>query len=157
MAKTTLPRLGVSSWSADADTWPGRLGVNAELLAINTNAARWGQSTMAARPAAAAANIGTYWWTTDTLRLWYDNGGAWTEVSPVGGGGTPTSIDIGDAGVEGSSRIAARADHQHALVVPDSDPVTIAYAGAIVAYDALAHRSWRADLVEAASAVRTSR
>jgi len=34
---------------------------------------------------------------------------------------------------------------------------TIAYAGAIVAYDALAHRSWRADLVEAATAVRTSR
>ena len=34
---------------------------------------------------------------------------------------------------------------------------TIAYAGSITAYDALAHRSWRADLVEAVTAVRNPR
>jgi hypothetical protein len=31
-------------------------------------------------------------------------------------------VDIGDTGVEGTSRIAARADHQHALLVPSGDP-----------------------------------
>jgi hypothetical protein len=100
VAKSTLTRLGVSQWSSDTDVWPGRTGVNTELSTLNANAAKWGQGTTAARPVASTS--GFYYWATDTQRLWVDNGTAWTEVSPVGGGGTPTQVDNGDTGVEGT-------------------------------------------------------
>lgn len=127
MTKTQLPRTGVSQWSADSDTWPGRTGWDTELSNLNAVMAVSSQGTNAARPVAAYS--GRYYWATDTQRLWYDTGTTWVECSPVGGGGTPTSNDVGDAGAEGSSRIAARADHQHALLAPGMDPVAMSYSG----------------------------
>ncbi len=128
MAKTQLPRSGASQWSADSDLWPGRTGFNAEFSNYNTVFALWGQGTTAQRPVAAFG--GRFYFATDTRRLFYDNGTSWDEVSPVGGGGTPTSVDIGTAGAEGTSRIAARADHTHALSVPAVDPGALTYGGA---------------------------
>jgi len=129
VTKTQLPRLGLSQWSADADTYPGRTGWNTELSTINQNAAKWGQGLMSARPVAAYS--GFYYFATDTQRLWYDNGSVWTEISPVGGGGTPQQIDIADTGSEGSSRIGARADHQHALPVPAVDPGALTFGNTV--------------------------
>lgn len=128
MAKTQLEPIGTSQWSSDADTYPGRVGWNSELANLNAKAARWLQGSTGNRP--VAANPGRYFWATDTFRLWYDDGSAWTEVSPVGGGGTPTAGSVGVAGGEGVSRIAARADHQHALLVPNADPAPSSYGGA---------------------------
>src|SRR6478735_2260475 len=128
MAKTQLARTGASQWSVDTDAWPARTGWNNELANFNAVVAVYGQGTTAARP--AASRQGFYYFATDTLRLWYDNGTAWTEVSPVGGGGTPQPTAIGTAGSEGTSRIAARADHVHALSDPTVDPAAVTYGGA---------------------------
>jgi len=127
VTRTVLPRTGVSSWSSDADAWPGRTGWDTELANLNDKVAIWGQGTTAARPTAGYA--GRYWWATDSLRLFYDDGTQWTEVSPVGGGGAPTVITAGDIAAEGSSRIGARADHAHALPAPAADPATVNYGG----------------------------
>lgn len=125
VAKTQLPRTGVSQASADSDTWPGRTGFNAEYANLNNVIAVWGQGTTAARP--VAAYQGRWFWATDTSRLWVDNGTAWTEVSPVGGGGVPVQVNVGSGGSEGVSRIAARADHSHPLAAPAFDPGSMSF------------------------------
>jgi hypothetical protein len=129
MTKTQLPRSGVSQWSAGTDIWPGRAGIDADFASLDGAMALWAQGTTAARP--AAGKSGRYYWASDSLRLWYDNGTAWTEVSPVGGGGAPTTLAVAAAGAEGSSRIAARADHTHGFPVPAADPASVVYGGAV--------------------------
>ena len=54
MTKTSLARTGVSQWSADSDTWPGRTGWDTELANLNTVVAVSSQGTNAARPVAAS-------------------------------------------------------------------------------------------------------
>ncbi len=114
MADSTDARFGDPIWGGEGSTWPGVTGWNALLAAIYSKAAIGIQGVSGSRPA-AGINARVYW-ATDTNRLYWDNGTTWTEVSPVGGGGTPTGQSLskaGAAGAEGTSRIAARADHSH--------------------------------------------
>lgn len=108
MAAVVDPRMGLTTWTADSDQWPGRAGWNAELTTIFTKTTLFGTGTAAARPSTLLG--GRIYWATDTKRLFYDDGTQWTEVSPVGGGGVPKQVKFGQAGSEGTSRIAMRAD-----------------------------------------------
>jgi hypothetical protein len=58
--------------------------VPADLLALANRIAAvgalYGTGTVAARPAAASSNEGTFYWATDTSLLYYSNGSAWSVV-----------------------------------------------------------------------------
>jgi hypothetical protein len=113
MAVTQDPRYGTNRWSAGSDPWPARAGWNALLDLLTTKAAIFAEGAFSARPAFSAAKKGTFYWATDQNRLYYQSATAWTEVSPVGGGGIPKAVKDGADGAEGVSRIGARADHIH--------------------------------------------
>lgn len=121
MSTTTSSRLGLSRWSAGTDAWPARPGWDAEnatldnLVAIDLQVA-----TLADRPAASIR--GRYCEVEDdgtgVTRLYRDNGTAWREIGPVGGGGAGGTLKTdGSAGAEGTSVKAARADHTHRLPI----------------------------------------
>lgn len=112
MTITKDPRFGQDRWGAGTDPWPARPGWNAQLDLITTKAALYSEGPFSARPPFSAAKAGTYFWATDQQKLYYQSATAWTEVSPVGGGGVGRDL-VGRAGTEGASRLAARADHTH--------------------------------------------
>jgi hypothetical protein len=153
MAVTQDARFGTNRWGAGTDPWPARLGWNALLDLLTTKAAIFAEGTFAARPAFAAAKKGSFYWATDQQRLYYQSATAWTEVSPVGGGGVPKPVAIDGNGKEGASRIAARADHIH----PDPDFVALPLSSSVTAYAGLAP-SYRivGNSVDLAGAVRRS-
>jgi hypothetical protein len=85
MAITASPRLGITRWSVDADTvsraqFDGDHGRLDDLVALDM------QGTLAARPAAAAANRGLYYMVADGTdaandgRLYRSTGAAWVEI-----------------------------------------------------------------------------
>jgi len=112
MTVTKDPRFGQDRWSSGTDPWPARAGWAAQGDLVTTKAVLFGEGTFAARPAFSAAKKGQVYWATDQQRLYYQSATAWTEVSPVGGGGAAVP-NWSRAGGEGASRIAARADHRH--------------------------------------------
>jgi hypothetical protein len=126
MTVTRTQRLGLALYSSGSDPWPGRTGWNELMGLLEGQTAEWAQGTIAARPTAGVA--GRMYWATDTKRKYWDDGSAWTEESPVGGGGTPQRAKIGAAGSEGTSRVAARADHTHPITAPAA-PAALVYGG----------------------------
>jgi hypothetical protein len=112
MAVTTTPRLGINRWSAGTDAWPARGGWDAQQQTLDDLTAIDQQGTIALRPVAGVR--GRFYFTTDTRKLYRDDGTQWNEVGP-NGGVVPTTQAFGDAAVEGTSARSARADHKHAM------------------------------------------
>lgn len=81
MAVTTTSRLGVTRWSAGTDPFT-RAQMDATMAAIEGKAAGFLRGTIAARPAAAAANIGFLYEATDEGgRLYWSTGATWLTVA----------------------------------------------------------------------------
>lgn len=110
MAVNLRPRTQAPEWTAGTDPFT-RDQMNAFTAALETNMAIDGQGTLAARPAFGVR--GRYYFATDNGILYRDTGSAWVSVPSTLGGVTPGAV--ADAGAEGSSASAARADHVHAL------------------------------------------
>lgn len=112
MAVNPTPRLGLSTWSADTDPHPGRTGENSAHQILDRLVAIWaGKGLLSARPAAGVE--GRLWFSTNTGdggQLSVDVGDKWSELSVLGGAGTPPPPDIDGAGSEGVSQRAMRAD-----------------------------------------------
>lgn len=123
MPDTVDPRFGQPLWADDNSSWPGVAGFTNIFKAIYGQAAIGRHGLTSAMGSPSTPDV--FYWATDTKRLWSSgDGSAWTEVSPVGGGGVPQGQPYGRAiaGAEGTSRIAARADHKH----PEADwPVSL--------------------------------
>ena len=115
MAVTTSPRLLLTRWSAGTDPFT-RAQLDQDFADLDNLAAIDIQGTLAARPAPGVR--GRYYFATDDGpgRLYRDTGTAWTliNVASALGGAAPTASAVGDAGAEGASTAAARADHRHA-------------------------------------------
>jgi hypothetical protein len=115
VADTIDPRFGQPLWADDNSTFPGVAGWTAIFQAIYGKSAIGRHGLTSAMGSPSVPDV--FYWATDTKRLWCSGAGtAWTEVSPVGGGGLPLGQPyngIKSPPDEGTSRIAARADHKH--------------------------------------------
>lgn len=123
MAVTKTTRFQLPQWSQGSDPRPGRVDTNTIHQLIETQAAKaYPSSTYANRP---ATNIfGSFFLATDQGvggRLYYNGGDGWIALNTVGGGGPGKPIVINGTAVEGSSLLAARADHTHAIPLATKD------------------------------------
>ena len=115
MAITRTKRFDLEIYSEGSDPFPGREEHNAEAQKVEAMAARvYPSSEYKNRP---TTNIfGSFFMATDqgvNGRLYYNGGIGWVPLNTVGGGGAGTPVVINGASVEGSSLLAARADHTH--------------------------------------------
>jgi len=113
MAITSTLRFLLKQYGSGGDPHPNRAEFNAMIDALENNAAMFSQGITAARP--AAGKRGRIYWDETASRLYYDDGVAWKDANPNGGGGAGTKVTPGVNGVEGVSARAARADHTHRL------------------------------------------
>lgn len=86
MAETRTARLNLPQWGAGTDG-PSRDDFNNAFADLESRVPRYGQGTLAARPAAAAAYAGTFYLVTGDLApgvnnnvLWYCTGSAWVRI-----------------------------------------------------------------------------
>ena len=94
MAVTTTTRFGLYRWSAGGDAFT-RTHMDTSHSVIESKGAIYGQGTSGAK--GAAGTIGRYYWETDTLLLWYDDGSTWRLVTsrddiPASGGSTAADL-----------------------------------------------------------------
>ncbi|RIJ76624.1 hypothetical protein D1871_11165 [Nakamurella silvestris] len=82
--------------------------------AIDTKSAQFAEGPLSARPPYGRG--GLFYLVTDgpARRLWYDTGGQWLDLTPIGGT-DPSVVTVGGTGAEGTSQRAARADHTHSI------------------------------------------
>ena len=117
MAVTKTPRFQLDQWSAGSDPRPGRVDTNRIHALIESQAAKvYPSGVLSDRP---ATNVfGSFYLATDQGvdgRLYYNGGTGWVALNTVGGGGPGRPLIINGGGDEGSSLLAARADHTHAI------------------------------------------
>lgn len=117
MAVTKTPRFQLDQWSASSDPRPGRVDTNRIHALIESQAAKvYPSGVLSDRP---ATNVfGSFYLATDQGvdgRLYYNGGSGWVALNTVGGGGPGKPVVINGTGGEGSSLLAARADHTHAI------------------------------------------
>ena len=113
MAITPTLRFLLKQYGSGGDPHPNRAEFNAMIDALENNAAMFSQGITGARP--ASGKRGRFFYDETVDRLYYDNGTAWKDANPNGGGGAGAALVIGGAGIEGVSSRAARADHKHPL------------------------------------------
>lgn len=123
MAVTKTPRFQLDQWSASSDTRPDRVDTNRIHALIESQAAKvYPSGVLSDRP---ATNIfGSFYLATDQGvdgRLYYNGGSGWVALNTVGGGGPGKPLIINGDGDEGSSLLAARADHTHPLPLATRD------------------------------------
>jgi hypothetical protein len=124
MAITPTTRFLLKQYGAGTDPHPNRVEFNEMIDAVENNGAMFSQGITAARP--AAGKRGRFYWDETVDRLFYDNGAAWKDANPNGGGGAGAKLVPGVAAIEGVSQRAARADHTHLI-----DLATAAVDGAM--------------------------
>ncbi|QDK01905.1 hypothetical protein SEA_VIBAKI_24 [Arthrobacter phage Vibaki] len=124
MAITPTTRFVLKKYTSGGDPHPSRTEFNTMIDAIENNAGMYSQGTTAARPAAGKA--GRWYWDQTVSRMYYDDGVAWQDQNPNGGGGAGAKVVPGAAAIEGVSTKAARADHTHTI-----DLATAAVDGAM--------------------------
>lgn len=115
MAASQTTRLNIYTWSAGNDPFT-RDQLDESHTELESRVAVFFSGTIAARPAAAAANNRGFYLATDENTpygiLYYSNGTSWTSVNTFG---TPGAITPGDTIAAGTATTAARSDHQHSL------------------------------------------
>lgn len=115
MAASQTTRLNIYTWSAGNDPFT-RDQLDESHAELESRVAVFFSGTIAARPAAAAANNRGFYLATDENTpygiLYYSNGTSWTSVNTFG---TPGAITPGDTIAAGTATTAARSDHQHSL------------------------------------------
>lgn len=91
MSVTATTRFGLPRWSAGTDPLT-RAQIDGAMAAIEAEAASYGQGTIAARPAASAANQGLFYTVNDATgggtlgAVYYCDGATW--LGPLGGSGS---------------------------------------------------------------------
>lgn len=80
MHTTTRLGLDVLDGTDGVNTTPT---VDAQVKTILDNAAIYEEGTLVSRPAAGSVAHGTFYWSTDTADLAYNNGSAWLSVAPA--------------------------------------------------------------------------
>ncbi|MCQ9384459.1 pyocin knob domain-containing protein [Brevibacterium moorei] len=113
MAITKTPRLQLDRWSDGSDPHPNRAEWDAQQAVLDAKVAVDHEvATYADRPATPEARA--LMWVKGEKTLYRWSGSDWEKVLRVGGV-TPSSVLIGGSNGEGSSAVAARADHVHAI------------------------------------------
>jgi hypothetical protein len=118
MALLPATRTGLTQYTAGTDPHPGRVKFNEQVALLDSIVALGYQGTPAARPVAGKA--ARFFWDENAKRLAWDDGTAWQDLNPNGGGGAGRALVLGGNGAEGSSDRAARADHTHPLPMASS-------------------------------------
>jgi hypothetical protein len=113
MAIIETLRLALKKYTSGGDPHPTRAEFNTMIDALENNVGMFSQGITSARP--AAGKIGREYWDTEANRKYYDDGTAWRDQNPNGGGGAGTKVTPGINGVEGVSTRSARADHTHRI------------------------------------------
>lgn len=130
MATSKTPRVGLMRWTDNSDPYPTRAEWDAEQTVLEARILVWrGQGTLENRPAAGVPGGVYVVPSADSIVTYYDTGSKWIESSQLGGV-TPSTVNVGGTGTEGSSVRAARADHTH--TIPSA---TSSNAGAMSAAD----------------------
>jgi hypothetical protein len=128
MAIIETLRLALKKYTSGGDPHPTRAEFNTMIDALENNVGMFSQGITSARP--AAGKIGREYWDTEANRKYYDDGTAWRDLNPNGGGGAGAKVTPGINGIEGVSARSARADHTHRI-----DLVTGSAHGAMSAAD----------------------
>jgi len=140
-------RFLLKKYSSGTDPHPNRDEFNAMIDAVENNAAMYSQGPTGSRP--AAGKRGRTYWDETAKRTYYDDGAAWQDTNPNGGGGPGTKIVPGAAAAEGVAVKAARADHTHLLdlasgsadgAMPKTDKAKLDAATSSATADAIARR-----------------
>ena len=130
MAIIETARLLLKKYTSGGDPHPTRAEFNDMIDDLENNVSMFSQGITAGRP--AAGKIGREYWDTEANRKYYDDGTAWRDLNPNGGGGAGAKVTPGVNGTEGVSARSARADHTHRI-----DLATGAAPGAMSAADKL--------------------
>ncbi|WP_427017880.1 hypothetical protein ACQCSX_04495 [Pseudarthrobacter sp. P1] len=115
MAVETTPRLGLKKYTDGSDEHPDRASFNAGQDILEQFVAIAQKGDLVARPGAGIAN--RFFYDTTGKRLYFDDGAAWVDLNPNGGGGPGSAVVVAGTAVEGVSVRAARADHTHNLAL----------------------------------------
>jgi hypothetical protein len=118
MALLPATRTGLTQYTAGTDPHPGRVKFNEQIALLDSIVALGYQGTPGARPVAGKA--ARFFWDETAKRLAWDDGTAWQDLNPNGGGGAGRALVLGGNGAEGISDRAARADHTHPLPMASS-------------------------------------
>jgi hypothetical protein len=113
MSISTTLRMMLKKYSSGADPHPSREEFNLMIDALENNAAMFSEGATGARP--LAGKRGRFFWDTTVFRMSYDNGTAWYDLNPNGGGGIGAKVVPAVAATEGTSARSARADHTHTM------------------------------------------
>ena len=113
MTVSNTLRFLLKKYSSGGDPHPSRVEFNLMIDAIENNAAMFAP----AGPRPAAGKVGRWYWDATAGRMYYDDGTAWQDLNPNGGGGVGAPVVPGAAAVEGVSAKSARADHTHTIAL----------------------------------------
>lgn len=115
MTVSSTLRFLLKKYSSGGDPHPSRIEFNAMIDTVENNAAMFSQGPTGSRP--TAGKVGRWYWDETVARMYYDDGTAWKDQNPNGGGGAGTAVVPNVGAVEGTSARAARADHTHSLAM----------------------------------------
>lgn len=125
MTTGTTDRFGLTTWSSGDDPF-GRAQFQQDNLNVEQLGAIFRVGLSASKPTASAAEYQkTFWYSTDTQILEYNNGSAWVTVDSKGLSADVSSLSPGTpANGQGTSTRIARADHSHSVPVGTATTIT---------------------------------
>ena len=125
MTTGTTPRFALTTWSSGDDPF-GRAQLQQDNLNVEELGAIFRVGSSSAKPSASLdAYQRTFWYSTDTGVLEYNNGSAWVTVDAKGNSSDPTTLSPGTPSTpEGTSARVARADHSHSVPVASATTIT---------------------------------
>ena len=138
MAVTTTPRFELVRWSSDDDELT-RTQLDTSHTNIDQTAAKFIVGTGVPTFTPAAVYVGAFYYDTAAFVLYFYTGsvttsgaftpGAWERINEMAS--TVSSMSAGSTSVVGTSRLAARADHVHALSRGTTSPQAIGTTASI--------------------------
>lgn len=137
MAITTSARFGITRWSDDGDEFT-RLQLDDSHELLDASAAKFFVGS-GSPPSGSALYVGAFFYDTANSLLYFYTGsvteggsftaGVWAKVNEMAS--SVTSMSAGTTSVVGTSLLAARQDHRHALPVGSTAPQAIGTSAAI--------------------------
>ena len=137
MAVTTSPRFGLTRWSSDDDALT-RVQLDGDHESLDETAAKFFVGS-GSPPTGSALYVGAFFYSTSTSILYFYTGsvtsggtftaGSWVKINEMAS--SVTAMAAGSTSVVGTSLLAARQDHIHALPVGSTAPQNIGTTAAI--------------------------
>lgn len=123
MAIITTPRLGITRWTSDQDSFT-RSHMDNSHIALEEKGIAFLHGT--SRPSASSSYLGTFYWNTSTSGLSYCDGTQWVDmVAGTSGFGTPSTLVVGQVYSDGTAVTGSRSDHRHGLFAFGTSTVAV--------------------------------